>query len=79
MDHKTLFVSEMKNVEKKAWESFKAVATNFLGDRKSSNYKRIVSSMVTNIEKFGCMMNLKLHFDKFPENVKSNSEKQEER
>lgn len=55
---RTLFVSEMKNVECKAWESFKAVTTNFSGDRKSSNYKSNVSSIVINIEKLECMMNL---------------------
>lgn len=78
------FIPQMTNVEKKAWESFKAVATNFLGNNKSPDYKKIVDNMVMNFKKLGCLMNLKLHFldshlIKFPENVGNYSEEQGER
>ena len=50
----------MIDIEKEAWASFKAVATDFLGNNKSPNYKKIVAKMVKNFQKLGCLMNLKL-------------------
>ena len=80
----TNFVFQMTEVEKNAWESFKAVATNFLGNNKSPDYEKIVDKMVKNFKKLGCLMNLKLHFldshlDRFPDNVGDFSEEQGER
>lgn len=79
-----VFISQMNNVEKAAWLSFREVVENFLGNRKSPQYKEIVAKMINNYEKLGCLMSLKLHFlhshlDKFPENVGHFSEEQGER
>lgn len=80
----TAFTSKMNRKEKDAWQSFKAVAQNFLGNRKSPDYKQIVSKMISDFHKLKCNMNLKLHFldshlDKFPENLGDFSEEQGER
>ena len=74
----------MIDIRKEAWESFKAVATKFLGNNRSPNYKKIVTKMVKNFQKLGCLMNLKLHYrdlhlDKFPKNTRGYSEEQGER
>ena len=78
------FISSMTNIEKAAWLSFKEVTENFLGNRRSPNYKVIVSKMVENYGNMGCLMNYKLHFlhnhlDSFPENCGDYSEEQGER
>lgn len=80
----TNFVSHMTKIEMDAWESFKAVNANFLGNKKSPDYENIVAKMIRNYKKLGCLMNLKLHFldshlNKFPENVGDFSEEQGER
>lgn len=80
----TTFISKMNREEKNAWQSFKAVAQNFLGNRKSPDYKQIVSKMISDFHKLQCNMNLKLHFldshlDEFPENLGDFSEEQGER
>ena len=64
--------------------SFKEVAENFLGNKKTLNYKEIVNKMIQNFEKQDCLMSLKLHFldshlDYFPENLGDFSEGQGER
>lgn len=74
----------MNNVEKEAWLSFKNVTEMFLGNNKDKDYKRIVETMLSNYNKLGCLMNLKLHFlhshlDYFPENLGHYSEEQGER
>ncbi|KYM93378.1 hypothetical protein ALC62_16020 [Cyphomyrmex costatus] len=78
------FIKTMNNREKAAWQSFQAVAENFLGNKKSPQYKELVAKMIQNYEKQGCLMNLKLHFlfshlDEFPENLGHFSEEQGER
>lgn len=80
----TNFIGKMNETEKDAWLSFQNVATNFLGNKKSPDYKKIVTKMVDDFRKLGCLMNLKLHFldshlDKFPENLGDYSEEQGER
>ena len=77
------FISSMTKIEKAAWLSFKEVIVNFFGNRRSLNYKVIVSKMVENFGKMGCVMNYKLHFlhnhlDSFPENYGDYSEEQGE-
>ena len=56
------YISSMTKIEKAAWRSFKEVILNFLGNRRSLNYKVIVSKMVEKFGKMGCLMNYKLHF-----------------
>lgn len=74
----------MTDKEKAAWQSFREVTKKFLGNNKDPDYKNIVSQMLTNFEKVGCLMNLKLHFlhshiDYFPGNLGDFSEEQGER
>jgi len=38
-----IFVTEMNEIEKAAWFNFQAVATNFLGNIKSLQYKKIIA------------------------------------
>lgn len=78
------FISNMNQVEKAAWLSFKDVTQNFLGNKKSPRYEEIVAKMVEEFRNLGCLMNLKIHFlhshlDKFPENLGAFSEEQGER
>jgi len=60
------------------------VTQNFLGNKKSSQYEKIVAKMVEDFENLGYLMNLKIHFlhshlDKFPENLGGFNEEQSER
>jgi len=78
------FIEHMNDTEKTAWESFKETVENFLGNKKSENYKEIIAEMVENFRALGCNMNLKLHFldshiDYFPMNLRAYSEEQGER
>lgn len=78
------FERSMTNIEKEAWLSFKLVVKNFLGNRRSENYREIVATMVKNFEKMGCLMSYKLHFlhnhiDEFPTNCGDFSDEQGER
>lgn len=78
------FVSVMDDQEKASWLSFKEVCTKFLGNTRDADYKNIVANMITNFQRSGCLMNLKLHFldshlDQFPENNGDFSEEQGER
>ncbi|KAI6655687.1 hypothetical protein LOD99_1827 [Oopsacas minuta] len=67
-----------------AWNSFKWVCENFLGNKKLSNYRERVETLLNAYEKMGCRMSLKLHFlhshlDFFPENLGTVSDEQGER
>jgi len=78
------FIEHINDTEKAAWDSFKGTVENFLGNKKSENYKEIVAKMVENFQALGCNMNLKLHFldshiDYFPMNLGAYSEEQGER
>lgn len=64
--------------------SFKQVVQHFLGNNRDAKFKTIVSTMLVNFQKLGCLMSLKLHFlfshlDYFPENVGAFSEEMGER
>lgn len=78
------FVTCMNSIEKSAWLSFKEVVQNFLGNNRDPNYKTIVSTMLSNFEKLGCLMSSKLHYlfshlDYFLENNGAVSEEMGER
>ena len=45
-----LFITKMNDTEKNAWQSFKDVASNFLGNKKSPNY--IPNDCGTNANQF---------------------------
>ena len=78
------FDEVLKGDEKTAWDSFKLVATNFLGNRKSENYQQLVEDMLSCYKKLGCNMSLNIHFlhshlDFFPENCGAVSDEHGER
>ena len=80
----TKFENLLTEVEKAAWNSFKSVVKNFLGNKKSDNYKEIVENLLQNYERMGVNMSLKIHFlhshlDFFPENLGSVSDEYGER
>lgn len=62
------FLATMNDIEKKAWISFTMVVQQFLGNRKSENYKQIVAEMLENFHKLGSHF-LYSHIDYFPENL----------
>jgi hypothetical protein len=57
-----LFNHLLSGNEKRAWNDFHLVATNFLGNNKSDNYKELVENLFLSYEKLGCNMSLKIHF-----------------
>ena len=57
-----LFPDSMSPTEKGTWKAFADVVHNFLGNRKSPNYKELVERMLTAYEAQGCNMSLKVHF-----------------
>ena len=78
------FSSRLASVELQAWNSFKDVVHQFLGNYKSDDCKNIVNSLISNFQALGCRMSIKLHFlDShiyyFPENLGDYSEEQGER
>ena len=78
------FVKSMIEVESKAWNSFVLVMSHFLGNNKSDNHVELVECMLSNLQKLGCNMSIKLHFlhshlDRFPKNLGDFSEEQGER
>ena len=48
--------------EKRAWNDFRLVATNFLGNNKADNYKELVENLLLSYEELVCNMSLKIHF-----------------
>ncbi|GBM07512.1 hypothetical protein AVEN_100714-1 [Araneus ventricosus] len=59
-DHK--FEKLLRSKEKQVWDAFYHVATNFLGNDKTENYKNLVEDMLALFQDFGCNMSLKIHF-----------------
>jgi hypothetical protein len=60
--------------EKQAWEAFKDLKTNFLGNHKSPDYQDKVENLLRSYEKINVKMSLKIHFlnshlNFFPENL----------
>ena len=78
------FEHALTPVEKRAWLAFKAVVQNFLGNKKSDDYKCLVEELLESFRVLGSRMSIKIHFlhshmDYFPENLGSLSEEQGER
>ena len=78
------FTSTLAKVELEAWNAFKDVVNNFLGNFKSDSYKNLVKNMVAKFWALGFRMSVKLHFldshvDYFPVNLRAYSEEQGER
>jgi len=78
------FTRHLTPTENAVWASFKSIVHNFLGKRKSENYRQIVEELLLNYKKIGARMSLKIHFlhshlDFFPENLGDTSDEQGER
>lgn len=78
------FTGSLNTIECKAWTSFVQVVKNFLGKHKADNYATLVKDMLTNFQKLGCNMSIKVHYlhsclDRFPDNLNDLSEEQGER
>ena len=56
-----MFNNLLKGDEKKAWEAFRPVLTNFLGNIRVENYKELIEDILTLYHKLGCNMSLKIH------------------
>jgi len=48
--------------EKAAWDSFKFVVKEFLGNRRAQNYEELVNNLLQSYQRLGCNMSLKIHF-----------------
>jgi len=82
--HDDTFISKMLLVERNAWQSFKMVVDNFLGNNKDGDYLHMVEEMVEKFHNLGARMSVKMHFlhahiDYFPENLGAFSEEHGER
>lgn len=78
------FTESMCVEEKNAWQSFKSLCHNFLGNHRSPEYESIVKSLIETFHNLGVRMSIKLHFlrshlDYFPDNCGDYSEEQGER
>ena len=78
------FNNILEGDEQCAWESFKMVATHFLGNDRAENYRELVGNLLSCYQKLGCNMSLKIHFlhshlDYFPENCGAVSDEHGER
>jgi len=68
-----MFNNLLQGDEKKEWDTFRLVSTNFLGNIWAENYKELIEYMLSFYHKLGCNMSLKIHMlhshlDFFPDN-----------
>ena len=68
------FKNKLNQLELAAWEAFKLVVQNFLGNHRAENYAELVDNMLKAYRRMGCRMSLKIHFlhshlDFFPPNI----------
>jgi len=82
--HSEEFIAKLKPKEKVAWQSFRDVVENFLGNHKRDDYKDLVKNLVVNYGRMGCRMSVKLHFlhghlEIFRDNMGNYSEEHGER
>ena len=78
------FDDALNPAELSAWLSLKSVIANFLGNYRSSQYRKVVDELMENFCQIGARMSVKMHFlrshlDYFPENCGDFSEEQGER
>ncbi|KAI6651423.1 hypothetical protein LOD99_5230 [Oopsacas minuta] len=77
------FKDSMNEEEKRAWQAFSNVVSNFLGNKKASNHKELVTELVDSNPALGYNMSIKNHYlrdhlDRFPDNLGDMSEEQGE-
>ena len=68
-----MFNNVLQGDKKKAWDVFRLVSTNFLGNIRAENHKELIEDMLSMYHKLGCNMSLKMdtlhsHLDFFPDN-----------
>ena len=78
------FVQTMTDVESRAWNGFRNVIDNFLGNHRSANYVEVVEEMLDAYKELNCNMSIKVHFlfshlNEFPANLGAYSDEQGER
>ena len=56
------FDHTLPGTEKVAWNVFRDVAHNFLGNAKAPNYIELVEHMINSYKNMGCNVSLKIHF-----------------
>ena len=77
------FDHTLSGIQKVAFNAFRDVAHNFLGNTKAPNYIGLVEHMIDSYKNMGCNMSLKIHFlhshlDFFPSNCGDVSDEHEE-
>ncbi|UYV84322.1 hypothetical protein LAZ67_X001844 [Cordylochernes scorpioides] len=68
------FEDSLNEVEAAAWNSFRNVCKNLLGNVKAENYSDLVNELLLSYKVLGCNISLKIHFlhshlDFFPDNL----------
>ena len=56
------FEETLKTSEKAAWNAFKSVTQNFLGNHRSPDYEQTIETLLHTYNVMGCNMSLKIHF-----------------
>jgi hypothetical protein len=84
LQNDVIFPRKLHKLEQKAWNSFKWLCENFLGNKKSPNYEDGVKTLLNAYAAMGCRMSLKVHMlhshlDFFAENLGAVSDEQGER
>jgi hypothetical protein len=79
-----MFNSLLQGDEKKDWDTFRLVSTNFLRNIRAENYKELIEDVLSLYHKLGCNMYLKIHvlhsvLDFFPDNCGMVSDEHVER
>ena len=75
------FILSMNPLEADTWRSFVGVVQNFLGNRRATNFEKVVQNMLDAYQRLGANMNIQVHFlhnhlDRFPANYGDVSDKQ---
>ena len=78
------FNNQLEATENKTWTSIKLICSNFLGNHRSDDHKKIIEDLIVNLKEQGCREFLKVHMlnkhlDKFAENCGKFSDEQGER
>ena len=78
------FENHLNAIQLAAWNAFKAVTTNFLGNQRSPDYAELVKRLIETYKVMVCNMSLKIHFlhshlDFFPPNLGDVSDEHGER
>ena len=56
-----MFKNLLQDDEKKAWDAFRLVSTNFLGNIRAENHKELIEDMLSLYQKLCCNVSLRIH------------------